>query len=329
MGKEPKRPEPSFVQSHWASLPDVHRFSHQAMATTFEIIVQNADGRYAEQAANAAFDELDRIETELSRYVENSDVTRINNALAGRPVPLGLDTFECLEISGEIHARTGGAFDVTVGFLVDCWLDEERKPRVPSAQELEFARKHTGMRLLFLDEASHSVTLAESPVRVDLGGVGKGYGVDKMAELLREWSIDRALIHGGFSSVLALEAPKDTPGWPVTLSDPNDRTRTLARLQLQGVAVSGSGVEKGGHIIDPRSARPVEGKLAAWSITADATGADALSTAFMVMTAAEVKAYCAGHADVRALLILEGDETEPSAEQIITAGKWEETELAY
>jgi thiamine biosynthesis lipoprotein len=329
MGQERKKPEPSFVQSHWASLPDVHRFSHQAMATTFEIIAQNADKLYAEQAANAAFDELDRIESELSRYVENSDVTRINNAPAGRPVPLGLDTFECLQISGEIHAQTGGAFDVTVGFLVDCWLDDEKKPRVPSAQELEFARKHTGMRLLFLDRASHSVTLAESPVRVDLGGVGKGYGVDKMAELLREWSIDRALIHGGFSSVLALEAPKHTPGWPVTLSDPNDRTRTLARLELRGAAVSGSGVEKGTHIIDPRSARPVEGTLAAWALARDATRADALSTAFMVMAPAEVKAYCAEHPDVRALLIVQGDQTAESAERIVTAGPWKETELAY
>lgn len=329
MADKPKKPETLFVQSDWASLPDVYRFSHQAMATTFEIIVQDVDKLYAQQAAEAAFDELDRIETELSRYVENSDVTRINHAPAQQPVPLGLDTFECLKISAESHAQTGGAFDVTIGFLLDCWLDKDKKPRTPSAEELEFARRHTGMHLLYLDEASHTVTLAESPVRVDLGGVGKGYGVDRMAALLREWSIERALIHGGFSSVLALDAPEGARGWPVTLSDPNDRRRTLVRLQLQGVAVSGSGVEKGRHIIDPRAARPIEGKLAAWSLASDAARADALSTAFMVMAPDEVKTYCTEHPEVRGLLIVRDEDAETATERVVPAGRWQEGELVY
>ena len=329
MADKPKKPETLFVQSDWASLPNVHRFSHQAMATTFEIIVQDEDKLYAQQAAEAAFDEVDRVETELSRYVENSDVTRINHAPAQQPVPLGLDAFECLKISAEIHARTGGAFDVTIGFLLDCWLDKDRTPRTPSAEELQYARRHTGTHLLYLDEASHTVTLAESPVRVDLGGVGKGYGVDRMAELLREWSIERALIHGGFSSVLALGAPEGTQGWPVTLSDPNDRRRTLVRLSLQGVAVSGSGVEKGRHIIDPRLARPIEGKLAAWSVASDAARADALSTAFMIMTPEEVKTYCTEHAGVRGLLIVRDEEAKDAVERIVPAGSWQDGELVY
>jgi len=329
MADKPKKPETLFVQSDWASLPNVHRFSHQAMATTFEIIVQDEDKLYAQQAAEAAFDEVDRVETELSRYVENSDVTRINHAPAQQPVPLGLDAFECLKISAEIHARTGGAFDVTIGFLLDCWLDKDRTPRTPSAEELQYARRHTGTHLLYLDEASHTVTLAESPVRVDLGGVGKGYGVDRMAALLREWSIERALIHGGFSSVLALGAPEGTQGWPVTLSDPNDRRRTLVRLSLQGVAVSGSGVEKGRHIIDPRLARPIEGKLAAWSVASDAARADALSTAFMIMTPEEVKTYCTEHAGVRGLLIVRDEEAKDAVERIVPAGSWQDGELVY
>ena len=163
-------------------------------------------------------------------------------------------------------------------------------------------------------------------MRVDLGGVGKGYGVDQMARLLHEWDIDRALIHGGFSSVLALEAPDGMDGWPVTLSDPSDRSRTLARLQLTRVAVSGSGVEKGRHIIDPRLARPVEGKSAAWSITPDAATGDALSTAFMVMTPEEVIGYCTNHPGVRGLLIVPG---AGGLEQVISAGAWPPRELVY
>jgi thiamine biosynthesis lipoprotein len=327
VASESKPPLPSLVFADWAAVPSIHRFSHGAMATTFEIIVQHEDAAYARGAANAAFDELDRIERDLSRYVENSDVARINNLPASRPLPLSLDTFDCLAIGARMCAETGGAFDVTVGLLVDCWRDEDKKPRIPSPQELQFAREHTGMDLILLDEATHALALTRSPVCVDLGGIGKGYAVDRIGELLRQWSIDRALIHGGYSSVLALDAPAGTAGWPVTLSHPADR-RTLARLQLQRVSVSASGLEKGQHIIDPRTGRPAEGKLATWSIAPEAAPADALSTAFMIMTPDEIRDYCADHPDVRGLVIVPPDPAAGAAERIAFAGYWQPAELA-
>jgi len=327
MADKPQQPETQFVHSDWAAVPDVHRFSHQAMATTFEVMIQYEDRAYAQQAAKAAFDEVDRIEGALSRYLETSDVTQINHLPAGTPVHVALDTFECLRISAEIYAQTGGAFDVTVGLLVDCWRDENKKPRTPSAEELQFAREHTGTDLILFDEPTCAVALMASPVRVDLGGVGKGYAVDRMAEMLREWSIDRALIHGGFSSVLALDAPGGMKGWPVTLSHPMNRSRTLARLELEHVAVSGSGIEKGWHIIDPRTGHPIEGKLAAWSVTGDAARADAISTAFMVMTPDQAGDFCREHRSVRGLLILHGDDPAGQAEQIVPVGAWQAGEL--
>jgi thiamine biosynthesis lipoprotein len=296
------------------------------MATVFEIIVQYEDKVYARQAANAAFDELDRVEGDLSRYVESSDVARINNLPAGQPLLLSLDTFACLKLCKRIHAKTQGAFDVTVALLLDCWRDKDKKLRTPSPEELAFARAHTGMSLLHLNEGRYMVELSSSPVRVDLGGVGKGYGVDKMAEMLGAWSIECALIHGGRSSVLALDAPRGTQGWPVTLSDPKDRRRMLARLRLKRGAVSGSGLEKGPHIIDPRVARPVEVKIAAWSLAPDAATADALSTAFMIMTPQEVKDYCAAHAGIRGLLVTRDIE---ESNRIVPAGQWRDGELVY
>jgi thiamine biosynthesis lipoprotein len=325
---KPQQPETTYVTSDWAAVADVHRFAHQAMATTFEAIVQYEDKFYAQQAAQAAFDEVDRLERDLSRFLENSDVARINNLPALRPLPLSLDTFECLRISAEMSRETGGAFDVTVGLLVDCWRDEEKKPRTPTPEELQSAREHTGMHLISFDEPTHAIALATSPVRVDLGGIGKGYAVDKMAGMLREWSIDRALIHGGFSSVLSLDAPHGTGGWPVTLSHPLDRRRTLVRLELEHVAVSGSGVEKGPHIIDPRRGEPVRSKIAAWSIASDAARADALSTAFMLMTPDETASYCAQHPRVRALLIVQEDRPG-SAERILPVGRWNAGELQF
>lgn len=325
MNRNEKKPETTFVRSDWAAVANVHRFAHEAMATTFEVIVQHDERLYAQQAAEAAFDELDRIEGELSRYIENSDVARLNNLPAGVPLRLSLETYECLKISKRVHAQTAGAFDITIGLLLDCWQDSDKKPRTPSPDELKYARERTGMDLLILDEATCAVMVTASPVRVDLGGVGKGYGVDRMADLLREWGLDRALIHGGYSSVLALDAPEGTDRWPISLSHPDDRSRTLARLRLERVAVSGSGTEKGRHIVDPRVGRPVEGKIAAWSIAPDAATGDALSTAFMVMAPQEVQAYCARHPETRGLLIVA--KPQDAGESIIPAGRWKPDEL--
>jgi len=315
---EQRQQETCYVRSDCGSFSGMKRFSHEAMATTFEIIIAHEDERYARQAATAAFDEVDRLETELSRYVENSDVARINSAPAGEPLLLGLDTFECLKISARMYAETNGAFDVTIGSVLRCWRKDDGTPRTASADELELASRRTGMNLLQLDEAEHTVELSASPVLVDLGGVGKGFAVDRVAQLLREWSIESALVSGGYSSVLALDAPPGAEGWPLSLSHPVDRGRILAKPHLRGAALSGSGVRKGGHIIDPRTGRPTSGKLAAWSGAPDAATADALSTAFMIMGTGEIERYCARHPDARAMVIIQ------QPEKILRFGSWED-----
>ena len=281
------------------------RFSHEAMATTFEVIIVHEDERYASQAAVAAFDEVDRLERELSRFIENSDIARINSMGANQPLQIGLDTFECLKIAVRIYAETNGAFDITIGSLLKCWRNDDGTPRRPSPKEIDLARLHTGANLLQLDEAEHTVRLSASPIQIDLGGIGKGYAVDRVAELLRDWSIDVALISGGYSSVLALDAPPGKKGWPLTLTNPAGSKEILARPFLQKGALSGSGVQKGGHIIDPRTAQAVEGRRAAWSSVPDAASADALSTAFMIMDLDEIKQYCRLHPNTLAMVILD------------------------
>jgi len=284
----------------------IHRFYHDAMATTFEVIILHEDKRYAQQAARAAFDELDRLEAELSRFIENSDISRINNLAANRPLRVGLATFECLQLSAKINAETNGAFDVTVGF-------RHSKPRIENP--------------IKLDESQYTVEMLTSPIQIDLGGIGKGYAIDRMAELLREWSIDTALISGGYSSVLALDAPLETKGWPVTFSDPDNRKAKLAHLYLQGRAVGASGLQKGRHIINPRTVCPVEGKIAAWACAGDAATADALSTAFMVMTPDEIKQYCLRHPNVQAMTILQDGGKGAKEEKILRYGRWKKNEL--
>jgi FAD:protein FMN transferase len=261
---------------------DVRRFSHEAMATVFEVHAVHPDEQYGAQAAQAAFDLVDRLERELSRFLTNSDITRINHLAAGESTRVSPSTLECLVIARHMFDLTLGAFDVSIG---------------------------TGLPSLELDPDEVVVRATRGGVRVDLGGVGKGYAVDRMAELIEEWGVGVALVHGGFSSVLALESPADRQGWPLTLSDPRAPARVLAHLSVRQTALGASGLRKGDHIVDPRTGEPVRGRVAAWAAVprpeaarsqppaegprmAAAAVTDALTTAFMLMSIEEIEELC-------------------------------------
>jgi len=289
--------------------PEAHNFTHEAMATVFELFIQHDDKQYAEQAAQAAFGEVDRLELELSRFIENSDISRLNASPANEPISLGLDSFDCLNHSVQLFKQTNGVFDITIGALYACWLDERKALRQPSKAELAEAHRLTGLDKLTLNEDDLTATVSVEGVQFDLGGIGKGFAADKIAELFDEWSIETALILAGASSILATNPPKGFNGWPLALRNPKNRDQVLTRIELAHQAVSGSGLEQGRHIIDPRpdKQKPVEGKLAAWSQAPSAVTADALSTAFMVMSPDEVETFCKNHPKTGAVFLLQNN----------------------
>lgn len=293
---------------------DVHRFAHEAMGAVFEIFVAGEQHEYARQASAAAFEELDRLEGELSRFQTTSDVSQINALKAGKAVRVGLATFECLKTAAQVHADTGGAFDVTIGRLFELWRPKDGSRPTPSDDRIAEARAHTGMHLLALDETRHAVGVRAAGVRIDLGGIGKGYALDQMVELLREWSVETALVHGGQSTVYGMGCRTGKQGWPVALSDPNGAT--LGTVSLKDRALSGSGSPPGErHILDPRTGRLAEGNLGAWVVTPKATLADALSTAFLVMSPKEAGQYCRRHPAVSGMLL-------PADGKAVRFGKW-------
>jgi thiamine biosynthesis lipoprotein len=306
----------SFVGSIDAVIPGMSRFSHFAMATTFDVFIVHEDKNYAQQAAEEAFRLADRLENEFSRFIENSDISQIGNLASHQKLRLGLDSFRCLKLCQQICEETDGAFDVTVGSLMNRWFDKDKNLRQPSKDELEMARKHIGCGIFKLNEEDFTVEVMTDNVQVDLGAVGKGYAADKMGESLREWDINVALINGGGSSVLALDGPAKLLGWPVTLSSPDDRI--LANVYLKTRALSGSGVQKGRHIINPRTGQPVKDKLGAWVCTKDAATADALSTAFMVMGTKDIKRYCERHIDIQSMIL------SADTKQVLSYGNWRE-----
>ena len=294
-------------------MAELNRFAHEAMATTFEILIASDDtvaesAEYARQAAQAAFHEIDRLEKDLSRFIESSDVSRINKLGAGEPVRVSIDTFECLQLAGRIHDDTGGAFDVTIGALLACWRASASTPRRLTVKEIAEAKARTGMERVALDGKSFTVRLKTDGVLLDLGGIGKGFALDKAAETLREWAdegwgLQAALLSGGQSSVLAVGAPPGERGWTVSVG--GDVLDVPEEILLRDRALSGSGTSvRGRHIIDPRTGRPAGGPVRAWASSPSGAVSDALSTAFMIMSPAEIERYCGEHGDTWAILLI-------------------------
>ena len=268
----------------------VVRAERYAMACTWGLYVVGEDEKYARQAARAAFGEVDRIEQELSRFVEHSDVARINALPAGGTARVGIETLECLELAARVHEDTGGAFDVTVGVLLN--LPGPHKSADSSEPPI-------GMHLLEINRPARSVSVRAEGLVVDLGGIGKGYALDRVLAVLREWGIDAALVHCGQSTACATGRPAGQDGWEVALRSPADQSATLGSVRLRDHALSGSGARlHGRHIIDPRTGRPADGTIGAWALAPSAALADALSTAFMVLSPNEVADYCRRHPDV-------------------------------
>jgi thiamine biosynthesis lipoprotein len=280
-------------------LGGVRRYSHEAMNTVFEVFVAHHDEPYVAQASQAVFALVDRLENELSRFRANSDITRVNHLRAGESTRVGQAAFECLLIAQHLYDLSDGAFDISIG---------------------------TGLPSLELDHDERVVRASADDVRVDLGGIGKGYAVDLMAEVLEEWGLTRAFVHGGFSSVVALDPPDGRDGWPITMSDPAEPSRVLVRLSMCQTAVAASGIRKTDHIRDPRTGEPVRGRKGAWVALprpeaspgtddgprlAPAAVADALTTAFMLLSVERIAVLVARSPGLQAWILPEAGELIP------------------
>jgi FAD:protein FMN transferase len=290
-----------------------HRFAHQAMATVYEIVCTHEDPGYAGQAAHAAFALIDRLETELTCHRGSSEISRINRLKGGEATLVSPWTMECLLLARHFYTESGGAFDISLG---------------------------SGFPSLELMPGESTVRAHRAGVRLDLGGIGKGFAIDRAAELLQEWDIGRALIHGGFSSVLALDSPPDRDGWPLTISLPGAST-VIERVVARRQAWSASGIRKKDHIIDPRTGLPIRNRYAAWvsgslealnaayerSRTAAHSGfvaagdspsavAEALSTAFMILPLSGIADCCRKHPGVECRVLIP-DPSDPSAPPLV------------
>jgi FAD:protein FMN transferase len=278
----------------------VVRLACLAMATRFELVLHGASAPRLRAAGEEAISAIHRLEDRLSFFRARSEVGRINASAASGAVRVTPELFGLLRRARDLNAVTGGRFDITTGPLTRCWRAAHGDAAAPAAELIDAVRACVGMHLVELDEAACSIRFERPGVEIDLGAIGKGYALDEAAAVLREAGVERALLHGGTSSIYGLGAPPDGAAWNVALEWPpaagespreSPRERVLALVPLRDRALSVSAVwgrtyqvgnDAFAHVIDPASGLPVTGVLLAAACCSNGADADALATALLV-----------------------------------------------
>jgi thiamine biosynthesis lipoprotein len=245
--------------------------SADAMGATYSIALYGYDRVKMEAAVDAAFDEVRRLDELLSNYQPGSQWSEVNRNAAIQPVKVSPELFQLLAACVEYSRESEGAFDITVGPLMKVWGFYKGSGHLPHKPEVAAALAKVGYRHIRLDPDARTVRFDRPGVEMDPGGVGKGYAVDRMVEVLRQNGVRTALVAGSGSSIYGMGAPPDEPrGWPVKIKDPKDSRKTLAEVWLKDSSMSTSGsYEKFfraegktyAHIMDPRTGYPAQGSV--------------------------------------------------------------------
>jgi len=224
-----------------------------------------------EAAADAALDEVRRLDERLSNYKPDSEWSEVNRHAAERPVKVSPELFRLLSACLEYSRASEGAFDITVGPLMKVWGFYKGSGHLPHRAEVQAALSRVGYRHVHLDPAAGTVRFDRPGIELDPGGIGKGYSVDRMVDVLRQNGVTIALVAGSGSSIYGMGAPPNEPnGWRIDIKDPWNPSKTSAQVYLKDMSMSTSGsYEKFfraegrtyAHIMDPRTGYPAQGSV--------------------------------------------------------------------
>ncbi|UCF05677.1 MAG: FAD:protein FMN transferase [bacterium] len=278
------------------------------MGTRVLITIYGLDHNAAQRAAREAMRELHRVESVMSTWKEDSEISRLNRESKGEPYHVSNDLFTLVDSSLYYSKITSGAFDITARPLVRLWGFQGGEEKLPTDEEIVETRAVVGYTKITLDRAASTITLPVG-MSLDLAGIAKGYGVDRAADVLKAHGASSALVNLG-GNIYAIGSPPGKEAWTIGIRDPKGTTDVVGTLQISDEAVATSGnyenfrIIEGtayGHIIDPRTGWPVDDVLSVTAVAPTALASDALSTGLFVLGPEDGTAIVVASPAVKAL----------------------------
>lgn len=271
------------------------------MGASFSLVLHGPHAAALDSAADAAFNEAHRLDALLSNYRPTSEWSVVNREAGRRAVRVSGELFRLLERCVEYSRRSAGAFDITVAPLVKTWGFYRGEGAMPQAAAVEAAVASVGFALLELDRDARTVRFLRPGVELDPGGIGKGYAVDRMVDVLKGRGIETALVSAAGSSIYGLGAPPDDErGWSIVIRNPRDPDSAAEQVFLKNLSLSTSGgYEKFfwangrtySHIIDPRTGYPARGAASVSVLAAETLDSEAWTKPFFINGSAWTRAH--------------------------------------
>lgn len=274
--------------------PTLGRYEFQSpqMGTLFSITLYAPSEQVARSGADAAFARIAALNDIMSDYQADSELNRLRDQPAGQPVTVSDDLWAVLWRAQGFSELSGGAFDVTVGPYVRLWRFARKRKVLPTATQLAEARATLGWQRLRLDPRGRTVTLLAPGMRLDLGGIAKGYAADEALKLLKARGLDRALVAASGDIAIG-NSPPGQRGWKIGISGLDEGTNQLARtvwLHHAGISTSGDSEQfieiegvRYSHILDPRTGLGLTNRIQTTMVARDATTTDAMATALCIL----------------------------------------------
>lgn len=275
-----------------ASGPVREEGSVDAMGSVITIVAYGETEERARAAISDALDEAARLDAMLSNYKPHSEWSEMNRAAADRPVHLSKELFDLLAKCLDYSRESEGTFDISVGPLMKVWGFYKGTGDKADQSELMNALQYVGYQNIILNQGDLTVRFTKKGVELDPGGIGKGYAVDRMIDVLRRDGVRTALVSAGGSSIYALGAPPDADGWIVKLKDPSRPSNPPTTVRLRDQSLSTSGTyekffvadgKRWSHIMDPRTGTPASGMLSVSVITPETIDSEAWAKPYFIL----------------------------------------------
>jgi thiamine biosynthesis lipoprotein len=268
-------------------------FTEPHMGTAFTIVLYTSDKATASQASKAAFERIHSLDKTLTDYDPTSELMKLSEKAGGPPVAVSRDLFEVVARSKAHYERSGGAFDITIAPVVRLWRRARREKVLPDAELLAKARSLVGSDAIVLDEKQQTIRLARTGMKLDVGGIAKGFASEEAIKVLKREGITSALVAGS-GDIVVSDPPPGRPGWRISVAPLKAESsgENGPTIWLKNAAVSTSGdaeqfVEIGGvrysHVLDPKTGLGLTERRSVTVIAPEGSTADGLDTAACVL----------------------------------------------